>query len=206
MESEQESDGLSSDSSCSEGDGVQYENTVNDVSNSDDEMSSSSNSDEDSFRSVKDKPDMIEIIDSDSDADEAASQLKMEFAAGNHSPKHPTIDTDDDISFNDLAAPVLDLDSDNENEGAVENTPCHESKSDDVSFGNAAEPLDSDSDESDGGAEEDEFLENIQKYQSQAVAQSRLLLEMQGFRRTAKTQSNLDTAKEKSITIKRQSV
>lgn len=206
MESEQESDGLSSDSSCSEGDGVQYENTVNDVSNSDDEMSSSSNSDEDSFRSVKDKPDMIEIIDSDSDADEAASQLKMEFAAGNHSPKHPTIDTDDDISFNDLAAPVLDLDSDNENEGAVENTPCHESKSDDVSFGNAAEPLDSDSDESDGGAEEDEFLENIQKYQSQAVAQSRLLLEMQGFRRTAKTQSNLDTAKEKSITINRDKV
>jgi len=154
---------------------------------------------------MRDKPDIIVINDSDSNADEEASQSRMEFTAGNNSPKHQTSDTDDDISFNDVAAPTLDLNSDSENEGAgVENATYHESKlDDDVLFDNTAEPLDSDSEESEGGAEEDEFLDNIQKYQVQEVAQSRLLLEMQGFRRTAKTQSNLSTAKENSTTFAR---
>ena len=209
----EESDAISLSSSSSVDDQSecnQINNNLNGVSSSDDdEQSFFSKSDDD-----KDDKSVIEIDDSGSElsANEDVSTMSTQSevqVVRNDDMQHQGEDSDDNISFNDPAAPELNFDeSDSEDEmSANESYPVENildsefndseeqtnNVGDDTSIDNFNVVEPSPDFESDSGSEDesdaynddddDEVLENIQKYHQHEIAHSPLEMAMQGFQR-----------------------
>lgn len=177
---------------------------LNDESSSDEQRSSfsqnehnSNEADLASVQSARAKPEVI-VINSDADSDMSVKSSQHEHDRSGSYEKMGT-ESDDDISFNDEAVPALDLNSDSEDEHVLStssdrNTNAHVGGGvDDVRFDEALETsINPDTCHGDSEDEDDYedggVLEEIQNYHEESIAQNRLSMEMQGFRRPSVSQ------------------